>query len=211
MIKQHEIQNDLEERGFFLTADALAGLHTYIELLLKWNKVMNLVGPSDGKEIFQGLVLDSFYLKKFLCKVFKGDDSTVTLDLGAGAGLPGIPLRLIWQCGKYYLVESRMKRSVFMNQAVAALKIDNTFVLNCRFQDIDEGLFPVQQVVSRAFMPLHKLLPVAGQMLDEKGILTVLSSEEYSGQNLPGFDIMDIMEYTINSKKRYFWALTSNI
>ncbi|MFN2268095.1 MAG: 16S rRNA (guanine(527)-N(7))-methyltransferase RsmG [Desulfonatronovibrio sp.] len=210
-MKQHEIQKDLEKRGFFLTSDALAGLHTYIELLLKWNKVMNLVGPSKGKEIFQDLILDSFYLNRFLGEVFKGDDNTVTLDLGAGAGLPGIPLRLIWKCGKYYLVESRMKRAVFMNQAVAAIEIDNTFVLNCRFQDIDKRLLPVQQVVSRAFMPWHQLLPIAGQILVEKGVLTVLSSEKYSGQNLPGFEIIDVMEYAVNSKKRYFWALASNI
>lgn len=202
---------DLEKRGFFLTSNELAGLHKYIELLLKWNKVMNLVGPSEGEQILQDLILDSFYLNKFLCEVFEGDDSTVTLDLGAGAGLPGIPLRLVWKCGKYYLVESRMKRAVFMNQAVAAVKIENTFVLNCRFQDIDEGLMPVQLMVSRAFMPWNQLLPVAGQMLGEKGVLIILSSEKYSGQNLSGFEMIDVMEYSVNSRKRYFWALTSNI
>ncbi len=206
-----QLKSELTGKGFNLSDARIKALHAYIELLLKWNRVMNLVGRSDAKFILNSLILDSFYLGSFLSRVLEENNRKTTLDLGAGAGLPGIPLRLIWSHGIYYLVESRIKRAAFMNQAIAAMNLENTFVINARVQDIDPGVLPAGLIISRAFMPCPELLPLANEMLKKKGMLIILSGKKFEGQNLPGFRMVESMEYRVNGKKRYFWALESNI
>ncbi len=206
-----QLKNELSGKGFDLSRDQLNGLQVYLELLLKWNRVMNLVGRTDWRFILNDLIMDSFFLDSFLRRVFEGSEKDTVLDLGAGAGLPGIPLRLVWKQGTYYLVESRLKRTAFMNQAIGAMNIENTLVLKCRVQDIDPAILPARLIISRAFMPWPELLPLAGAMLGQKGMLIVLSKERYTDQDLSGFNMVETMGYVTNNKKRYFWALDSNI
>ena len=98
-----------------------------------------------------------------------------------------------------------------MNQAIAALNIENTFVINRRVQDIDSDILPARLIISRAFMPWPKLLPLAGEMMGKQALMIILSAEEFKGQDLSGFKMVQTMEYRTNEKKRYFWALESNI
>jgi 16S rRNA (guanine527-N7)-methyltransferase len=206
-----QLINQLVRNGLNLSDDQIKNLMVYLELLVKWNKVINLVGRSDWRLILNDLVMDSFFLGSFLSGLLKLETNETVLDLGAGAGLPGIPLRLVWDQGTYYLVESRVKRAAFMNQAIAAMNIENTFVINRRVQDIDPDILPARLIISRAFMPWTKLLPLAGEMMGKQARLIVLSAEEFKGQDLSGFRMVQTMEYLINEKKRYFWALESNI
>jgi 16S rRNA (guanine527-N7)-methyltransferase len=206
-----QLINQLVRTGLNLSDDQIKNLMVYLELLVKWNKVINLVGRSDWRLILNDLVMDSFFLGSFLSGLLKLKTNETVLDLGAGAGLPGIPLRLVWDQGTYYLVESRVKRAAFMNQAIAAMNIENTFVINRRVQDIDPDILPARLIISRAFMPWTKLLPLAGEMMGKQARLIVLSAEEFKGQDLSGFRMVQTMEYLINEKKRYFWALESNI
>lgn len=206
-----QLKNQLFRNGFNLSDDQIKKLMVYLELLVKWNRVINLVGRSDRRFILNDLVMDSFFLGSFLSALIKVEKKETILDLGAGAGLPGIPLRLVWKQGSYYLVESRVKRAAFMNQAIAAMSIENTSVINRRVQDIDPDILPARLIISRAFMPWPELLPLAGEMMAKQAMLIVLSSEEFKGQDLSGFRMVQTMEYRINKKKRYFWALESNI
>lgn len=206
-----QVKKELMQHGFRLSDDKVHGLVVYLELLLKWNRVMNLVGRNDWRVVLNDLVVDSFFLDSFLSGIFQAKDDATMFDLGAGAGLPGIPLRLVWKYGTFYLVESRTKRAVFMNQAIVAMNLENTFVLNCRVQDVSPELLPASLVISRAFMPWPQLLPLAEAMLASNGVLVIMSSRDYQGQDLPGFHLMDVMQYQANRKTRYFWALCSNI
>lgn len=202
---------ELKRCGFSLSRDQIRGLQIYLELLLKWNKVINLVGPSDWKLILHDLILDSFHLSTFLSRTITDSKGLKTLDLGAGAGLPGIPLRLVWKAGSYYLVESRTKRAVFMNQALAAMDIENTHVINGRVQQLDTNILPAGLIISRAFMPGPKLLPLAKELLAIKGMLIILSKDKSEAENPAGFTLIDEMHYRVNNKDRYFLALESNI
>ncbi len=206
-----QLRDELDSKGFSLSKDQVKDLRVYLDLLLKWNRVINLVGRSEWKLILNDLVLDSFYLGSFLSGLVKLDKKETGLDLGSGAGLPGIPLRLVWKQGLYYLVESRIKRAAFMNQAIAAMNIENTFVINTRVQDIDPKILPARLVISRAFMPWPKLLPLAKEMMSNEAMLIILSGSKYDGQDLSGMRMVETMEYRVDNKKRYFWALDSNI
>lgn len=117
-----------------LTDEQLEKLVQYLDLLSFWNTRLNLVGPGDPRKIFKNLVLDSFYLANFIESIFISPP-THCWDPGAGAGLPGIPLRIIWNKGSYAMIEARAKRALFLKTAVARIDLPAVQVFEGRIED----------------------------------------------------------------------------
>lgn len=185
-------------------AEALAG---YLTLLMQWNSVINLVGAKHWREALENLVLDSFYLAGFL----KTDilprlpASPETWDFGSGAGLPGIPLRILWQEGEYWMVEAREKRSIFLSTVLARHPLPGTKVFCGRaeafMQDKKANL-----LVSRAFMPWKDLLRFVRGHLQPGGVVVFLSLEElHAGAELPWQEVSRCA-YEVRGEKRYCCA-----
>jgi 16S rRNA (guanine527-N7)-methyltransferase len=210
--------------GFELSAPQAEALSRYLTLLLKWSRAMNLVGRTGWPEVFRDLAADSLHLARFLAEAGL-PPNPLTLDLGAGAGLPGIPLRVLWPEGEYVLVELREKRAIFLTQAVAAVRLPRTFVLHGRAEGAVQalpglGLLRPRQgadlVLSRAFMPWPRLLPLAAGLLgpdraEAGGKLVVLANEAPPaaiGEGLgAGFRLAGAREYPAGGGRRYFWLL----
>lgn len=214
-----EVSGEARRAGFTLAPDQAEALSRYLTLLLKWNKAMNLVGRADWPGVFRDLAADSLHLAEFL-KGLELSTAPLTLDLGAGAGLPGIPLRVLWPQGDYVLVELREKRAIFLIQAVGALKLPKTFVLHGRAESALDALpgfrlahvKPQADVVlSRAFMPWPQLLPLAAELLAPGGTLVVLANEpppvEQGADMGAGFRLSGVREYPADGRSRYFWSL----
>lgn len=106
------------EAGVTVPDAALPGLAEYLQLLCRWNKAMNLVGAHHWRDAMQRLVADSFHLATFLDGLPLPEDP-LCWDLGSGAGLPAIPLRMAWQRGTCWLVEAREKRALFLSTVLA--------------------------------------------------------------------------------------------
>ncbi|SFJ54932.1 16S rRNA m(7)G-527 methyltransferase [Desulfomicrobium apsheronum] len=187
--------------GRVLTDDQARLLSVYLGLLVKWNARMNLVGPSTWTEILDTLIQDSWHLADLLYTL--GTQPTQTLDLGAGAGLPGIPLRVFWQSGEYYLVEPRQKRAIFMEQAVAHMKLPLTKVICARMEALPPARRAADLIVSRAFMPWRKLLAEVKSCLAPQGRVLVMSNES-STDTVEGYSLELVREYPVAGKKRYF-------
>jgi 16S rRNA (guanine527-N7)-methyltransferase len=187
-----------------LQADRLA---RYLNLLVKWNRKMNLVGPSSWEEVLDTLIVDSWHLADFLESLDLQEDLR-TLDLGAGAGLPGIPLRMFWSAGTYVLVEPRQKRAIFMNRALAELRLEGTSVAGVRFEQLPADLLPVDLVLSRAFCPWREFLDIARPMLKPAGRVVVLASAE-EPDNVPlEWRFRAGRTYPVQGRDRYFWAFS---
>lgn len=192
-------------------AELLAG---YLDQLIKWNKKMNLVGPAKWEKVFDTLVVDSLYLADFLSGL-KLNDKPLTLDLGAGAGLPGIPLRSLWQDGTYWLVEVREKRSLFMQSVLGRLKLPGTNVFHGKAEDALSRLAEsgnnatADLILSKAFMPWPKLLDFVRPMLNKSGTLVILSNDAPPHKDeLPDdWQLGDIASYPAAGKEHYFWSL----
>lgn len=185
-------------------------LDAYLELLLKWNRRMNLVGKSTKREVQDSLLVDSLFLADFLREGFEDRPLAETarvFDLGAGAGLPGIPLRVLWQDGSYVLVEVRQKRCVFMRTALAALRLPRTTVFEGRAENAAETFGRAELVLSRAFMPWPKLLPFVEPLLAPGGRLVVLSNDPApKAAELPeGWRVTRQADYPAAGTTRYFW------
>ena len=188
-------------------------LAAYLDQLVTWNRKMNLVGPGKWQAIFDTLVVDSLHLADFLPTLDLPDDP-LTLDLGAGAGLPGIPLRALWQAGDYWLVEVRQKRALFMQSVVGKLRLPGTHVFHGRAEAVmdhlaETGRVRADLILSRAFMPWPKLLDFTRPMLSDTGTLVILANTPPPGADqLPaGWRLGDAMRYAVARGERFFWSL----
>ncbi len=190
----------------------------YLHLLIKWNRKMNLVGKSDWRTVFDTLIVDSLFLADFLSELDL-PEKPLSLDLGAGAGLPGISLRALWTDGDYWLVEVREKRAVFMKMALGRLRQAGTDVFHGRAEDALSRLEAAGHrgtadlVLSRAFMPWPKLLefvrPMLRQDADQCGTVVIMSNDPApKNEELPsGWKLGDVASYPAAGSERFFWAV----
>jgi 16S rRNA (guanine527-N7)-methyltransferase len=163
-----QLQSGLQAMALPLPAEAQAQLVAYLELLKKWNKTYNLTAIDAPERMVTHHLLDSLAV---LPHVPVGG----VLDVGAGAGLPGIPLAIANPALTLTLIDASTKKAAFMRQAVIALGLSNVTVHAGRVEDLT-GQFA--GIVSRAFSSLadfvavtRHLLAPGGQWLAMKGRL----------------------------------------
>ncbi len=192
-----------------LTETQTTQLARYMDLLMRWNKAMNLVGTASWEETLSELFVDSFYLSPFLAEHTQNWPAFTVYDVGAGAGLPGIPLRILWQEGEYFLLEAREKRALFLQNVLAQMALPKTMALQGRAETI---LKPRAQednpllFLSRAFMPWQDALafftPFSAP--GDKAVFLL---------NTPPHDTelwktTGNISYTVGQKKRYIHIFT---
>jgi 16S rRNA (guanine527-N7)-methyltransferase len=127
-------------------------LALYAELLQKWQKAINLVGPGTLADLWQRHMWDSAQLLLHLPR-----PDAVVLDLGSGAGFPGLVLAIA-SPATVHLVESDQKKAAFLNEVNRATEAGAT-VHACRVEALNP--FPVDVITARAFAPLDRLLACA--------------------------------------------------
>jgi len=202
--------------GRELNALQAEGLAVYLGLLEKWNRATNLVGKRDWREILTALVADSWHVADYLAGLDfagVGPGGPVVFDLGAGAGLPGVPLRLFWDLGAYYLIEPRRKRAAFLEAAIAAMGLARTFAVEARAEDVPglglAGGRLADVVVSRAFLPWREYARVARGLVRPGGHIVVMASHgpPEAGEVAPDFVIGPKLAYGAAGGERYVWSL----
>lgn len=190
-------------------------LAAYMRILMTWNKRMNLVGPGGWRRAFDELVADSLHLAAWFDDLALAPE--LCLDLGAGAGLPGIPLRSVWGRGRHLLVEVRAKRAAFMRAALRELKplgLEGVEVFEARAEDALErwGAHGADLVLSRAFMPPEKYLALVRGHLGPGGRCLVMASQPPAAAEAhPGWRVVQTHAYagpgSAPGRERWFWLL----
>lgn len=160
----------------------------YLELIQRWNRVDNLTAVTSLDAMVSTHLLDSLTLHRFL-------HGETILDVGSGAGLPGIPLALFNSEKRFILLDAAAKRVRFMRQAIVALKLPNVSVTQLRI----EGLPSSQRfdhIVSRAFSALDLFVSAAVNHLKGGGSLLAMKGRIPKAElaTLP-----DEITYTINT------------
>ncbi|WP_419788398.1 16S rRNA (guanine(527)-N(7))-methyltransferase RsmG [Pseudodesulfovibrio sp.] len=195
-----------------VTPEQAALLGLYLDQLVKWNRKMNLVGKADWKTVFDTLMVDSLYLAEFLAGL-ELPESPLALDLGAGAGLPGIPLRAMWREGSYLLVEVREKRSLFMRSVLGRMQLPETGVLWGKAEEVltapggTDGR-RADLILSRAFMPWRELLDLVRPLLTDDGTVVILSNDPLPDDLPEGWRAGQSTSYPAAGTTRYFWSLS---
>lgn len=208
-----EIRAEAARLGRPVDENLAQGLETYLGLLLKWNRSMNLVGRVAWPGVFADLVMDSLRLADFL-EGLGLPPAPLCLDFGAGAGLPGIPLRLAWDRGRYLLVETRERRAAFLRTAVGAvLPGRGTEVFEGRVEGLPPELCAADLILSRAFLPWPEYLGLARTRLAPGGRVLVMASGPPPGAEdirarAPGFALAASQAYPAPAGERHFWVFT---
>lgn len=142
----------------------------FVLLLKKWNKVFNLTALDREDEMLRLHILDSLAVQPFV-------SGKRVIDIGSGAGLPGIPLAIINPKIHFTLLDSNGKKTRFITQAFAQLKLKNVDVVHGRC----EQFHPSEQydcVMARAFAAAPKAVDLIQHLLADNGEIVLLKSRQ---------------------------------
>ncbi|KZY81493.1 16S rRNA methyltransferase G, partial [Oleiphilus sp. HI0071] len=149
------------ELGVLLSSTQAEQLVTYIELLARWNSTYNLTAVRDPSDMLDRHIIDSLSVVPFI-------DADTVMDVGTGPGLPGIPLALLYPEKQFTLVDSNIKKTRFLTQALIALGLKNVEVLHTRIENI-VGVRTFPLIISRAFTAADNFAALCGPCLTENG------------------------------------------
>lgn len=160
------LETGLLELGLPVGPDQQGLLVQYLLLLQKWNQVYNLTAIRDLTKMVAAHLLDSLSVVSLL------SDENV-LDVGSGAGLPGIPIAVAKPNCKVILLDSNHKKAAFLRQAVAELALQNASVVCDR---VESWAAPTEfgVIISRAFSDLGEFVSLTSRLLAPGGVLAAM-------------------------------------
>ncbi|HEX2549415.1 MAG TPA: 16S rRNA (guanine(527)-N(7))-methyltransferase RsmG [Gammaproteobacteria bacterium] len=194
MNKQKEFLHQLLVKNHLLIAPLFEEKFlNYLELMLSWNRVFNLTSITDPKDMVLLHILDSLSISPYLV----GDR---IIDVGTGAGLPGIPLAILHPEKHFVLLDSNHKKTRFLTQAVLELKLPNVEIVTERVEKFHPTTL-FHCILSRAFASLSTMLTETHHLLAENGVFLAMKGM-YPEKELmdipPQFIVRKIHRLTIN-------------
>ena len=123
------ITNKTKKINIEISEEQSNKLYEFMNLLLEWNKKINLTSITDPEEIIVKHFIDSFTISKYIEKDAK------VIDVGTGAGFPGIPLKIIRDDLKITLLDSLNKRISFLDEVINKLKLKNIITTHARAEE----------------------------------------------------------------------------
>ncbi|MEX2130194.1 MAG: 16S rRNA (guanine(527)-N(7))-methyltransferase RsmG [Pseudohongiellaceae bacterium] len=165
-----QLESGIQELGLDASPQQQSKLLQYLELLLKWNKAFNLTAINNPAEIITRHLLDSLSLAPLL-------HGETILDVGSGAGLPGIPLAIVFPHKQFVLLDSNGKKTRFLFQAKLELGLENVEVENNRIEHYQTQR-QIDIVTCRAFSSLAEAVKLTGPLLSEKCCLLAMKGAD---------------------------------
>ncbi len=144
----------------------------YIDILTKWNARLNLTAVRDPEEMVTRHFGESFFAGEFLLR--GSEPGLKVIDVGSGAGFPGIPLKIFAPGISLALIESQNKKAVFLREVVRALELDGIQVIGARAETVRDQ---ADLVTMRAVERFENVLPSAAALVRPGGRLGLLIGE----------------------------------
>ncbi len=129
----YKLQNQAQKIDINLTNKQLNEFYTYMNLLIEWNKNINLTAITEPEEIIKKHFIDSLTISKNIQK-----DSSI-IDVGTGAGFPGIPLKIVREDINVVLLDALNKRLNFLNEVIKENKLENIETVHFRAEEIGKN------------------------------------------------------------------------
>ncbi|MCD6319937.1 MAG: 16S rRNA (guanine(527)-N(7))-methyltransferase RsmG [Candidatus Desulfofervidaceae bacterium] len=163
------LENGSRILGIKLSQNQVYQFQFYLLRLKKWNRRINLTGLKTDKDIVIKHFLDSLALFSFLKPYWR------VLDIGSGAGFPGIPLKIVLPSLQLTLVEARQKRVAFLKEIKRLLHLNGMEILQIHLGPKTPALQCVfDAVIGRAVAPLPEYVALAQNYIKEDGLILVM-------------------------------------
>ena len=187
-----KLESGLARMGLDVTSGAVDGLLAYMDLLKEWSGTYNLVAPRERNFLLARHVLDSLSISSWL-------QPGSLLDVGTGAGLPGLPLAIIRPEMEVTLLDSAGKKIRFIRHVGRTLKLANIHPLHQRVEALAENT-AFANITSRAFASLKEFVQAVRPCADEDTLLLAMKGA-YPGQEveeLPGWvNVKSVEQLTV--------------
>ncbi|MEA2016170.1 MAG: 16S rRNA (guanine(527)-N(7))-methyltransferase RsmG [Actinomycetota bacterium] len=131
------LDQSLRELGIYSSDKELGALEKYMDMIYEYNRKVNLTGTKDKEGIMVRHILDSLAILKYKNNIFKASGSfKKILDVGTGAGLPGIPLSIIMDDREFYLLDISSKKINFLKDVIKEINLENVIILKGRAEQL---------------------------------------------------------------------------
>ena len=156
-----------------LSEEAGPQFETYYQELIAWNKKINLTRITERKKVFIEHFIDSLIPERFIPL------NSSLIDLGSGGGFPGLPLKIIRPDLLVTLVDSSLKKVLFLRYLVRSLNLRGVVVLQKRLEHHDPSDNRYDVCIGRAFSSLEKFMPFALALRSPQGIVIAMKGPNF--------------------------------
>lgn len=163
------LASGVTQMGLDVSRETQDKLLAYMELLQKWNKVYNLTAVRDPKEMVALHLLDSLSVLPYV-------DARNMLDVGSGAGLPGIVMAIVKPELKVTTIDTVQKKAIFMRQVKGELNLHNLEVVHARVESY-QAAENFEIIISRAFSELALFVNLTKHLLAEHGVWLAMKGQ----------------------------------
>ena len=193
---------ELNELEIQLTDVQKEQFDRYYELLIEWNKVMNLTGISDYDEVNLKHFTDSLTI----VRINEMNDVSTLIDIGTGAGFPGLPIKIAFPHIKVVLLDSLNKRIKFLDKVIEELNLDNVVTLHGRAEDYAKKVEYREQFdvcVSRAVANLSTLSEYCMPFIKKGGCFVSYKSAESDEEISKSENAIDLLGGKIDKIEKF--------
>lgn len=174
------LQQGLQTMGIQLSPAQQSSLLDYLALMRKWNQAYNLTAIVDPEQMVIRHLLDSLSILPFI-------GASPVLDVGSGAGLPGIPLAIALPQHTFILLDSNGKKTRFLTQAKIDLGLKNVEVVHNRIENFQPKQ-PVAIITCRAFAALDAILDSTRHLVTSNTRVLAMKAKEESTELPAGYE-----------------------
>ncbi|MBI5190526.1 MAG: 16S rRNA (guanine(527)-N(7))-methyltransferase RsmG [Nitrospirae bacterium] len=189
---EHILIDGASRLGVSLSEAQAAAFGVYLDELLKWNRRINLTAITSPREVVIKHFLDSLSI----CRLIP-EGPARAVDIGTGAGFPGLPLKIARPGLDVTLDEPNRKKAAFLRHMARTLGLEGVSVVEDKVEDIQPGEGGFGVVLSRAFRDPALLLPLVRPLLAESGLVALSLGPENTLEPPEGWRMLSEEEITL--------------
>ncbi|MCR5503143.1 MAG: 16S rRNA (guanine(527)-N(7))-methyltransferase RsmG [Lachnospiraceae bacterium] len=198
--RKEELINVFADRGFHISDEQALSLIFYYEAVCERNKEMNLTAITEWEEFLHKHILDSISLGLFINDLNSVPYSLI--DVGTGAGFPGIPLKIVYPSMKVTLLDSLKKRTDFLNEVIGQMKLKDIIAIHGRAEDFGKDPSYREKydfAVSRAVAKMDILSEICIPFIKAGGIFAAYKTADCKDELEDAKEIIEILGGKTNS------------